>query len=246
MASRKQRIKNKRSEEENQIQQVRMAVMVVIAIVILGIGYFVIKDIGLFDPPPIDYSGSLTEICEQAKSAPEPTTRDYTQAKQVLEDDVDYQAVMCTDVGAIYVELFEDRTPITVNNMVFLAQNNYYNNTIFHRVLEGFMAQAGDPTGTGAGGPGYQFQDEVFPDLTFDRPYLLAMANAGAGTNGSQFFITFAPTEWLNGAHTIFGEVIDGKDVVDSIMLRDPQVPNAPATTLQALVIVTPDDVAGQ
>ncbi|HEX5809558.1 MAG TPA: peptidylprolyl isomerase [Anaerolineales bacterium] len=124
--------------------------------------------------------------------------------------------------GEFVVELFADKTPVTVNNFVFLAQQGYYTGTTFHRVLEGFMAQGGDPTGTGTGGPGYQFEDE-FSDLTFDKPGLLAMANAGSNTNGSQFFITYAPTPHLNGLHTIFGEVIEGMDVVNSITLRDPQ-----------------------
>lgn len=124
--------------------------------------------------------------------------------------------------GEFVVELFADKAPVTVNNFVFLAQQGYYNGTTFHRVLEGFMAQGGDPTGTGTGGPGYQFEDE-FSDLTFDKPGLLAMANAGPNTNGSQFFITYAPTPHLNGLHTIFGEVIEGMDVVNSITLRDPQ-----------------------
>jgi cyclophilin family peptidyl-prolyl cis-trans isomerase len=124
--------------------------------------------------------------------------------------------------GEFVVELFADKAPVTVNNFVFLAQQGYYNGTTFHRVLEGFMAQGGDPTGTGTGGPGYQFADE-FSDLTFDKPGLLAMANAGPNTNGSQFFITYAPTPHLNGLHTIFGEVIEGMDVVNSLTLRDPQ-----------------------
>lgn len=124
--------------------------------------------------------------------------------------------------GEFVVELFPDKAPVTVNNFVFLAREGYYNGTTFHRVLEGFMAQGGDPTGTGMGGPGYQFEDE-FSDLTFDKPGLLAMANAGPGTNGSQFFITYAPTPHLNGLHTIFGQVTEGMDVVNGITLRDPQ-----------------------
>lgn len=125
--------------------------------------------------------------------------------------------------GEFVAELFDDQAPITVNNFVFLARQGYYNGTTFHRVIDGFMAQGGDPTGTGSGGPGYQFEDEIDPNLTFDRAGLLAMANAGPNTNGSQFFITYAPTPHLNGLHTIFGEIIEGMDVVNGITRRDPQ-----------------------
>ena len=124
--------------------------------------------------------------------------------------------------GEFVVQLFDDEAPVTVNNFVFLAREGFYDGTTFHRVLDGFMAQGGDPTGTGGGGPGYLFEDEVSSDLTFDRPGLLAMANSGPNTNGSQFFITFAPTPHLNGRHTIFGEVTEGMDVVNNITRRDP------------------------
>lgn len=177
-------------------------------------------------------------LCEEALPAENPDSRQYEQADDVLEDGIDYRAVFCTTAGNIYIDLFEDQTPITVNNLVFLANEGYYNNTIFHRVLEDFMAQGGDPTGTGRGGPGYQFEDEFVPELQFDRPYLLAMANAGPGTNGSQFFITFAETPWLNNAHTIYGEVIAGQENVDNIMLRDPSVPSSPSTKLETVVVV--------
>ncbi len=133
-----------------------------------------------------------------------------------------YYATINTDKGVIVAQLFADRAPITVNNFVFLAREGFYNNTTFHRVIDGFMAQAGDPAGTGAGGPGYDFADEFYPGLSFDRPGLLAMANRGPATNGSQFFITLAPTDWLTGAHTIFGEVIEGAEVLDLITRRDP------------------------
>jgi cyclophilin family peptidyl-prolyl cis-trans isomerase len=134
-----------------------------------------------------------------------------------------YYATFKTEKGDIVVQLFADRVPETVNNFVFLAREGFYDNTTFHRVLEGFMAQGGDPTGTGSGGPGYTFADEFVEGLVFDRPGLLAMANAGPNTNGSQFFITFAPTEWLNYRHTIFGEVVEGMDVLSQLTLRDPQ-----------------------
>lgn len=134
-----------------------------------------------------------------------------------------YDAIIRTERGDIRLRLFDDEAPITVNNFVFLANQGFYDDTTFHRVLPDFMAQAGDPTGSGAGGPGYQFPDEVNNGLTFDRRGILAMANAGPGTNGSQFFITFAPTPWLDNAHTIFGEVIGGDDVLGALTLRDPQ-----------------------
>lgn len=139
--------------------------------------------------------------------------------------------------GEFKVQLFPDKAPKTVNSFVFLAKDKFYDGTTFHRVLEGFMAQGGDPTGTGGGGPGYEFEDE-FSDLTFDREGLLAMANAGPNTNGSQFFITFAPTPHLNGLHTIFGEVVEGMDVVRGITLRDPNTgPDYSGDVIESITI---------
>src|SRR5262252_4252585 len=141
-------------------------------------------------------------------------------------------ATLTTTQGTVTIRLFPDHAPKTVRNFVELAEggrewtdprtrartkDKLYDGTIFHRVIAGFMIQGGDPLGTGTGGPGYKFADEIHPDLSFDRPYLLAMANAGPGTNGSQFFITTVPTPWLNGKHTIFGEVVQGNNVVDEI-----------------------------
>ena len=143
-------------------------------------------------------------------------------------------ATLHTNKGDIRLQLFPDQAPKTVKNFVGLAYGSQewsdprtgekkstplYDGVVFHRVIPGFMIQGGDPLGTGTGGPGYRFGDEFHPELQFDRPYLLAMANAGPGTNGSQFFITVAATPWLNFKHTIFGEVTDqaGRDVVDAI-----------------------------
>jgi peptidyl-prolyl cis-trans isomerase A (cyclophilin A) len=141
-------------------------------------------------------------------------------------------ATLETSQGRVVLRLFPDHAPKTVRNFVELAEggkqwrhpatgqtssNKLYDGTIFHRVIPNFMVQGGDPLGTGTGGPGYEFADEIHPDLQFSKPYLLAMANAGPGTNGSQFFITTVPTPWLNGKHTIFGEVIEGADVVDKM-----------------------------
>lgn len=154
-----------------------------------------------------------------------------------------YYATIKTEKGDIKVQLFADRAPKTVNNFVFLANQGFYDGTTFHRVLDGFMAQAGDPTGTGAGGPGYAFEDEFSPGLVFDRPGLLAMANAGPGTNGSQFFITFAPTDWLNGLHTIFGEVIEGNDVLAQLTRRDPnQAPDFEGDLIESITIEEGDE----
>ncbi len=124
--------------------------------------------------------------------------------------------------GEFIAELYPDKAPKTVNSFVFLAREKYFDGTTFHRVLEGFMAQGGDPTGTGMGGPGYQFENED-SDLKFDKPGVLAMANAGRNTNGSQFFITFTATPQLDGGYTIFGQVTDGMNVVNGITRRDPQ-----------------------
>jgi peptidyl-prolyl cis-trans isomerase A (cyclophilin A) len=144
----------------------------------------------------------------------------------------DLTATLRTTMGTIVVRLFPDRAPETVQNFVGLAEGTkewtdprtgrrttdpLYNGTVFHRVIDKFMLQGGDPLGNGRGGPGYEFGDEFDPELRFDRPYLLAMANAGPGTNGSQFFITVVPTPHLNGRHTIFGEVVQGTEVVDAI-----------------------------
>ena len=134
-----------------------------------------------------------------------------------LEPQSDYFADFRTNYGNFRVRLLAVETPATVNNFVFLAQQGFYDGLIFHRVIPEFMIQGGDPTGTGRGGPGYCFADEIVPGFGFDAPGKLAMANAGPNTNGSQFFITVAPTPWLDGRHTIFGEIIEGQPVVDAI-----------------------------
>lgn len=133
-----------------------------------------------------------------------------------------YTATLQTEKGDIVFELFPDVAPIAVNSFIFLAQHDWFDNITFHRVLPGFIAQSGDPSGTGYGGPGYFFAIETDASLTFDRAGLLAMANSGPTSNGSQFFITLGPAEHLNGQYTIFGEVIQGLDVAESLTPRDP------------------------
>ena len=140
--------------------------------------------------------------------------------------------------GEFVIELYADKAPITVNSFVFLAREGFFDGTTFHRVLDGFMAQGGDPTGTGMGGPGYRFVNED-SDLTFDKAGVVAMANSGRDTNGSQFFITFAPQEFLNGGYTIFGQVIEGMDVVDNITRRDPdQSPSFEGDKIESVTII--------
>ena len=141
--------------------------------------------------------------------------------------------------GEFVVQLFPDKAPKTVNNFIFLAREGYYDGTTFHRVLEGFMAQGGDPTGTGAGNPGYYFEYEA-SDLKFDKPGVVAMANQGAATptNGSQFFITFVPYPSLNDGYTIFGQVIEGMDVVNGITRRNPdQNPDFEGDAIETIMI---------
>jgi len=139
--------------------------------------------------------------------------------------------------GEFVVQLYPDKAPITVNSFVFLAKDGFFNGVTFHRVLDGFMAQGGDPTGTGMGGPGYEFVNED-SDLKFDKAGVVAMANAGRDTNGSQFFITFGPTDQLNGGYTIFGQVTSGMDVVNAITRRDPQTnPNFTGDVIESITI---------
>ncbi|MFA6241532.1 MAG: peptidylprolyl isomerase [Candidatus Hydrogenedentales bacterium] len=133
------------------------------------------------------------------------------------------QATIRTNKGTIRIELYAEQAPVTVANFVNLAQRGYYDGLSFHRVIANFMVQGGCPLGTGTGGPGYKFKDECTPALKHSRPGILSMANAGPGTNGSQFFITHVPTEWLDGKHTVFGAVVGPEDqaVVDSIAQND-------------------------
>lgn len=155
----------------------------------------------------------------------------------VIDADTSYKATIKIEQGDIVVDLAQDQAPKTVNNFVFLAREGFYDGVIFHRVIDDFMAQTGDPTGTGRGGPGYQFEDEFHPDLRHDEPGVVSMANAGPNTNGSQFFITHSPTPWLDDKHAVFGKVVEGMDVVNSIPARDPEDPSAPAVEIETIEI---------
>ena len=150
-----------------------------------------------------------------------------------------YQAIFHTNRGDFTVELLAQQAPVTVNNFVFLARDGFYNGTTFHRVIKGFMAQGGDPTATGTGGPGYKWNDEPGAlALKHDGPGILSMANAGKNTNGSQFFITFGPTPHLNGKHAVFGRVVSGMDAVNSIREREPGRDRQPGDSITSIEIV--------
>jgi cyclophilin family peptidyl-prolyl cis-trans isomerase len=164
-----------------------------------------------------------------------------TPPKMQIDPKKKYKARMETDKGTMVIELFADKAPKTVNNFVFLAREGYYEGIIFHRVIADFMAQGGDPTGKGSGGPGYKFEDEFHPSLKHDKPGVLSMANAGPGTNGSQFFITHLPTPHLNNKHSVFGQVVEGLDVLMSIEPRDPSRSDAPAVKINKITIEESD-----
>jgi len=191
-------------------------------------------------PTPTPFAPTSAE--DRPLAALDPAERDgyfNMPPAMALEAGVDYVARLKTDVGDIVIDLFEEQAPVTVNNFVTLANLGFYDNTMFHRVIDAFMAQGGDPSSTGRGGPGYVFEDEIVPELVFDKAGLLAMANAGPGTNGSQFFITFDAADWLNGQHTIFGQVLEGEDLLSKIQRRDPTDPSAPATMIESIEIET-------
>lgn len=152
-----------------------------------------------------------------------------------------YTARMETEKGEMVIELFAEQATKTVNNFVFLSRQGFYDGIIFHRVIADFMAQSGDPTGTGTGGPGYKFEDEFDTNLRHDKPGVLSMANAGPNTNGSQFFITHVPTPWLDGKHSVFGQVTEGLDVLMSISPRDPNQRESPAVKILKVSIEESD-----
>lgn len=216
IAARERALQKKKTERTIQI-----AGAVILGLVVIGLIWLALpgKSSNVVETPPDAY---------QYDAAP-PMTIDVN--KQY------FATFKLAKGGEFVVQLFPDKAPKTVNNFVFLARDGYYDGVTFHRVLEGFMAQGGDPTGTGMGGPGYQFENEE-SDLTFDKAGVVAMANAGRDTNGSQFFITFGPAPQLNGGYTIFGQVIEGMDVVNGIKRRDPQQqPDYPGDAIETITI---------
>ena len=154
-----------------------------------------------------------------------------------LDNSKSYTATFKTERGEFELMLYANDAPLTVENFINLARADFYNGTTFHRVIPGFMVQGGDPTGTGTGGPGYRFGDEFNKNLHHDSEGIFSMANAGPGTNGSQFFITLAPTPHLDGRHTVFGKIITGMDVVKTIRERDPGSDPEPGDMIERVVI---------
>lgn len=213
----------------------RAATIGVLVLIALMVVWFIVSSLGdLADEAP-----GQTTATDEADIPALVATRQYASAPPMLIDvDRQYFATVRMAKGGEFVDqLYPDKAPITVNSFVFLARQGYFDGLTFHRVLAGFMAQGGDPLGTGGGGPGYQFVNED-SDLTFDKAGVVAMANAGRDTNGSQFFITFGPQPRLNDGYTIFGQVVSGMEVVNAITLRNPDDnPDYPGDSIESISI---------
>jgi cyclophilin family peptidyl-prolyl cis-trans isomerase len=220
--------KKQRELEERMKQQQRRSLLIWAVIIAMSMGAIALLWPRLTATPVEPAAEGTISDGERPLATISPAMRaNYYDAypDMVIDTNKEYEAIIRTEKGDMRLHLFDDESPLAVNNFVFLSQQGFYDGLTFHRVLEDFMAQGGDPSGTGGAGPGYQFADEVDNGLTFDRRGLLAMANAGPATNGSQFFITFVPTPHLNGLHTIFGEVIEGDAVLDQIARVAPGQP---------------------
>ena len=201
------------SERKRRRQRMVALVLVLGILGLLGVGYA--GALFLRREPEAEPTAACGSQRPPSAGRSKPTFNDPPEMG--IDRQKSYSAVLDTSCGTFEVELLADDTPQTVNNFVFLAREGFYDGLTFHRVIAGFMNQGGDPKGDGTGGPGYQFEDEIVKSLKFNRPGLLAMANAGPDTNGSQFFITVAPTGHLDGKHTIFGRVTRGMEVVQRI-----------------------------
>lgn len=225
----KQQHARKIARQVEKKENTRKAIMLgALALALIGILWLALANWPAQEPAETT-AAETTAVEIKQYDAPPPMT---------IDTDKGYSAtVTLVKGGEFVIKLFPDKAPITVNNFVFLAREGYYDGVTFHRVLEGFMAQTGDPTGSGSGGPGYRFEDEL-NDLAFDKAGVVAMANSGPNTNGSQFFITYAPTKWLNGLHTIFGQVVEGMEVVEGLTLRDPNLgPAFEGDVIQSITI---------
>ena len=231
-----------RTNPNSAIQNIAIGV---IAVVLFGLGYSIINTMRQSAAQATPTSLAYSAPTDAAGAAPAAADLAPSSAKQydaypamVIDTSKQYSAtVKLAKGGQFVIQLYADKAPKTVNSFVFLARDKFFDGVTFHRVLTGFMAQSGDPTGTGRGGPGYEFENED-SDLSFDQAGVVAMANAGRDTNGSQFFITFGPATHLNGGYTIFGQVSEGMDVVSAITLRDPdQGPDYLGDVIESITI---------
>jgi peptidylprolyl isomerase len=224
-----------KNERQRRLARQRIVNYIIIALVILGVAAF--AWIIIASQPP---KANTSQVATNAGQVAPTVAAMQFDAPPPMQIDVNKQyfaAVKMVKGGEFVIQLYPDKAPITVNSFVFLANKGFFNGTTFHRVLEGFMAQGGDPTGLGTGGPGYSFVNEQ-NDLQFDKAGVVAMANAGPDTNGSQFFIMFGPFGLSETDYTIFGQVISGMDVVNSLTRRDPQQnPNFSGDAIESITI---------
>ena len=238
-----EKMANKRKIEERESALKAQQATRNIQIIGLGVIFLlVIAGVWFFLPKGQQQNQSNVDFGDQTaceRFADTPVAEQYSEPALNIDVTKQYFANVKLAKGDEFViQLYPDKAPKTVNSFIFLSCKGYFEGITFHRVLEGFMAQGGDPTGTGGGGPGYQFQNED-SDLTFDKAGVVAMANAGRDTNGSQFFITFGPTPQLNGDYTIFGQIIEGMDVVDGVTRRDPdQNPTFAGDAIETITII--------
>ena len=225
MAGKKNTNKAQAQQSERTVQYVGLALVAIV------VAFFLWQYV-----PWSSFAPKSEETSAGAVSSGDPKQYDAAPPMTIDANKKYFATVEMEKGGEFVIELYADKAPITVNSFVFLAREGYFNGVTFHRVLDGFMAQGGDPTGTGMGGPGYEFVNED-SNLTFDKAGVVAMANAGRDTNGSQFFITFDAADFLNGGYTIFGQVTEGMDVVNGITRRDPDT--NPSFTGDAIKTIT-------
>jgi peptidylprolyl isomerase len=229
------------SKKQNASNATAVYAAVAVVIVLLLIGF----NLGSAPQPATAPTGDVaatepTAVTEPAAEAPATGGKQYASAPPMTIDPAkNYTATIVTPRGDIVVKLRPDLAPETVNSFIFLAKEGFYDGVTFHRVIQDFMAQGGDPTGTGMGGPGYTVKAEFSETVSFDKPGYLAMARPGndINGNGSQFFITTAPATFLDKQYTIFGEVVSGQDIVNGIPLRDPESATTPGEAMQTITI---------
>lgn len=233
--------KNKRSAKRSlKLDNIQIIGIAVVVLVVAAAAWAFLGRNSAGGAPNLVTNGDYgTPFTTTLQGAPSTGPKQYASAPQMIIDTNKqyFATVKMAKGGEFVIQLFADKAPLTVNSFVFLAYNKFYDGVTFHRVIDGFMAQGGDPTGTGTGGPGYQFVNEK-NDLTFDKAGVVAMANAGPNTNGSQFFITFGPNQLSESNYTIFGQVVSGMDVVNGITRRDPQTnPTFQGDAMQSVTI---------